>query len=347
MTAMLAVLLLALAGFLVMIDREGQSGVEYSEQIIATKKKRQIRNNQDPNRIWNHGGKSNTDISHREKSSSVANNQPPLRRYRFVPSNQSVFDRNIGLSDKEKGDTRSGSRNIVIITSLDSNGETVEEKIRHLREMRDNLSSGETEALASFLELGQLPQGMPVGRYRWLVDEMMTTLRNSGDVYVDVTELLTSVYKNKNQDVVVRDYALQHLGHYREKSHDSTVIEKTLLNATRAKEGSLAGTALLALARTSDEKSYAPTLELEKRALSIASNVEMSLSSRVTALQIAAKNGLAGVDKLVVEIAQNEHQPDMLRIAALGIIRQKGNNKLLDEIALRTKNQRILQQIQK
>ena len=124
---------------------------------------------------------------------------------------------------------------------------------------------------------------------------------------------------------MVRDYALQHLGHIREEGGDPDVIDATLRSALAETENTLAGTALLAL------NSYVDPATLGQDALAIATGSEVDMRSRITAMQVAGQQGAQSAGELATNLATDSSNPVPLRMSAIATIADLG---LKSEIAL-------------
>lgn len=179
---------------------------------------------------------------------------------------------------------------------------------------RGALSTQERTAALEFLGNFSAPEFLSDVEWRWLVDELITTLRVDGTDNVELSNHLAAIATDSNFDLIVRDYALQHLGHIREEGGDPDVIDRTLRSALSETQNTLAGTALLALNR------YSESSTLGVNALTIATNQSNDLRSRLTALQVAGKQGHSEALPLAVSIAGDEGQPTTLRMSAIATI---------------------------
>ena len=118
------------------------------------------------------------------------------------------------------------------------------------------LSSEERAAALEFLGNPNAPEFLSESEWRWLVDELITTLRVDGADNSELSNQLATIATDTNFDLVVRDYALQHLGHIREEWGDPDVIDATLRSALAETENTLAGTAFHEKAVKSDFEVY-------------------------------------------------------------------------------------------
>ena len=187
------------------------------------------------------------------------------------------------------------------------------------------LSREERAAALEFLGNPNAPEFLSEPEWRWLVDELITTLRVDGADNSELSNQLATIATDTDFDFVVRDYALQHLGHIREEGGDPDVIDAALRSALAETENTLAGTALLAL------NSYVDPATLGQDALVIATNQNHDLRSRLTALQVAGKQEQSEALPLAVSIAGDESQPTTLRMSAIATI---GDLQALEEESL-------------
>ena len=286
--------------------------------------------------------------SHREEVSRIQRREPQGRLQR-VPRVGARLEKSIQQKmEVTTGQKKAASRHqpdgeMAFVLSLEKNGLTTKQRIDELRKLKENLTKTEIVDLIRFLNEGKKPEGMSSGQYRWLADEAMVALRRSPDRN-NATRVLSEIYFNEEQDVVLRDYAVQHLGHLRGEGGDLETINRVLQEAVKSKQGSIAGTALLAMVRTGDDREeYEADAHTQRIAGDIAKNTEVPLASRVTAFQIAI-NG-EGSSALASDIAMDEKQPDMLRIVAINTLKKQGKERLLSQIASQAENKRILKQL--
>lgn len=187
------------------------------------------------------------------------------------------------------------------------------------------MSSEERAAALEFLGNPNAPEFLSESEWRWLVDELITTLRVDGADNSELSNQLATIATDTNFDLVVRDYALQHLGHIREEGGDPDVIDATLRSALAETENTLAGTALLAL------HSYVDPATLGQDALAIATGSEVDMRSRITAMQVAGQQGAQSAGELATNLATDSSNPIPLRMSAIATIADLG---LKSEIAL-------------
>jgi HEAT repeat protein len=175
------------------------------------------------------------------------------------------------------------------------------------------LNAAERQSAYEHLASSRPADDLPRGARHWLVDELITALRVDGGDNAELTRQLANVFRNRSQDPVVRDYALQHLGHLRDEGGERGIIDGILRDATTETQGTIAGTALLALNQNKEEDAGAT-------ALAVATDATYDLRSRITAIQVAGKQGNMAALPVAVAIASDEAQPAVLRMSAIATI---------------------------
>ena len=201
---------------------------------------------------------------------------------------------------------------------LGDTGLSVLQRVETLESLKSSLNRNEQEQIYRAIENRIIPEGITGPSWHWIVDELISSLRGMGADPTEITTRLVALYLDRKQHEVVRDYALQHLGHLRSEGGDIELIEQALVGAISEKEGSIAGTALLAL---NQKGLLADTAET---AIKVAEDVNASLHSRVTAIQVAGKQGDVKVLPLAIEITENRLAPVLLRMAAIATLADLG-----------------------
>ena len=212
---------------------------------------------------------------------------------------------------------RSSSRQFSIGDLVAANGVSVRDRVKQIESFRyqNSLSATERDGLIEVLNNGPAEGAITDDFWHWMVDEIISTLRADGSDNVQLTSALATLATDSGQQMIVRDYALQHLGHLQSEGGDLALIKDTLFEAVSLKEGTYAGTALLALQQ--DENL---ALALGVDAQSVAQDSSYDVRSRLTAMQVAGKQGNADVLPLAVTIANDASQPVALRMSAIATI---------------------------
>jgi hypothetical protein len=159
-----------------------------------------------------------------------------------------------------------------------------------------------------------------------------------------VIEGLIDLFENGDQDIVIRDYALQHIGQIYE-SYGSNApgldaeqfrrIEDILWAAVEETDSSLAGTALLSLSRSVQAHPGLDQARLTEVVQKLAIDASITVLTRVTALQICAQLNTQGSTAEIVHVAESD--PDtsvrISAIAALGALGGRGELETLRRIS--------------
>jgi hypothetical protein len=156
-------------------------------------------------------------------------------------------------------------------------------------------------------------------------------------------DVLGQLYQDRDQNVVIRDYAIQHLtvfyGQVGNAAGMDPLLQSTDLKQARTllwqavseTDSSIAGTALLGLTRLSQQGwTDVDGSKVGSAALKLAGDGSASELSRITAFQVCAKLGVADALPLALGSAQ-EGDTIPLRISAIGALGALGGE---DQIPL-------------
>lgn len=159
--------------------------------------------------------------------------------------------------------------------------------------------------------------------------------------------LFTAIYNDEKQNLVIRDYAVQHLAILSERldqpsgwapakiQAQKSDIEKALWRVVDEDRSSIFGTALLGLIRISENDPNVDRQRLGQAALKAASSLETQEAARITAFQVCAQLHMNEILPLATEVAQNDSST-MVRISAigtLGLIGDSSQTPILEQIA--------------
>lgn len=214
------------------------------------------------------------------------------------------------------------------------------------RSLGRSLNPSEMKALSDFLLQRHTEDENDMGRA--IKNDLMDALCEQRlIVSTNVVAMLQAVFIDSSQDIVVRDYALQHLGVFYERlaikvpwtreqvEAQRTAIQQSLWAALGETDSSIAGTALLALSRLAQTEPEFDRARIGKVALKMGEDRTLGELTRVTALQICGQLQVRQALPLLAQVAENE--PDMsLRISAIGSIGSCGGSRelgLLKKIA--------------
>jgi len=214
------------------------------------------------------------------------------------------------------------------------------DRVEWLRENGRDLDEEEMEGLLALVESGTIPAGLDEREWHWIVDRIFTELRNAARDPELLTARLDGIFSNQRLDPVVRDYALQHLGHLGTQGGDAAIIRAAAMAGLAEVDSTIAGTALLLLHREppipADAVPQGGGIDPGMLALQIIGNQHASVASRVTAIQIAARRGADGTLPAAAAILQSEDAPVLLRVAAVAAIAETGSQAdlpILEELS--------------
>lgn len=291
-------------------DSEGQVAAQIRKQKTETKKPRSHQGED-----FSQDNLGNTDLEQKPK---------PYARIsrRFAGMDTSVLkhageEANHGAT---LDDTFSAGNDIPSVIATEKDSLNVRERIKVLKEM-DTLLPGEVDKLMQFVESGVKPAGMRGSSYHWLVDQIFTSVRDlSGDPEA-FSQRLAALSGRQGADMVVRDYAVQHMGHLQHEGGDMQAIRSALKKNIGEKQGTLAGTTLLALQSGGDAQET-----IVARSMAVASNPAYSSESRVTALKLASRQPTKEIIELAESIVSDDESSEHLSIVAQSILKKTNDN---------------------
>jgi hypothetical protein len=230
------------------------------------------------------------------------------------------------------------------------------------------LADADLETIYNFLRQRSPADGQQAEQV--LKNELLNVLCQMEPPPAGLRGLLSQIYQDSSQDIVLRDYAVQHLAAFyrqmglatgldpRFQDNELKQTQDVLWNALNEAGTSMAGTALLGLSQLSAEGW--PGLDQNKigaAALKLAGESSVDELSRITAFQVCAQLGITDALSSVLGAArQGETLPlQISAIAALGALGNAsqipflngliaGNNdrlKLPAQHALRQINERL------
>ena len=203
------------------------------------------------------------------------------------------------------------------------------------REMVSSISDADVQILRGDLQRIRNPNAANIEDERSLVNEMLRCLKSGEHLQGNYENVLVGIYRDTNQDAVIRDYSIQFLGEYYESAKDKALVESVLWDAAREKQGTIAGTALLALNRLSKTFDQIDRDQLRNETLKIASDDSYGQAARMTALRLCGMQQTARAISVAQQILRKSDCVS-LRIAAaatLGDLRAAESISLLKSIS--------------
>ena len=204
----------------------------------------------------------------------------------------------------------------------------IRKRLEAVHRLSATLDSQEIAGLYAFLK-ARPTQEKNLAGMRYLKNEILTVLRTQSVAPANLAELMIEISADAKQDLVTRDYALQHLALWGVDQAQQPGVTGKIQEAFKMRgqeTSSLAGTALLGLHRLTSPGQTAPGREVSLLALKMAGSSEMPIPARVTAIAICSERGVAEVLPFVEALAQNEG-PTSLRISAIGALGRLGGPK--------------------
>ena len=221
-----------------------------------------------------------------------------------------------------------------IVGSLDSvlsRNSSLLERQEAVRSLGSGLEDDEYSALLEFLARKSSDDSLPADQLVALKNEVVNKLKNQERDPVELIRALVAMFGDVTQDEVWRDYCIQHLGtlYKAAEGADREAVKKLFLQATDLKQGSIPGTALIALANNagSDIASQA----VAAKAIVIAEDVLYGDAARITALQIAAKQNDARILSVARETAFGSVSAP-LRVSAIAVLGMMGDKTDLTKL---------------
>jgi len=207
------------------------------------------------------------------------------------------------------------------------------------KESPKDLSRPEVEAFFGFL-LEKHPED-DTQRGHVLKSDLMDALCAQPNLQPDLTKVLAELYHDHDQNVVIRDYAVQHLALIDERLTEALswssseietqrqLIETLLWEASAETDSSIGGTALLALMRSLKTNDQPSQERLASTALRLANDPAISPLARISAIQVCAQ---IQVHAALPQLSRTAEQDSNLtvRISAIGALGHIGNVKTIE-----------------
>jgi hypothetical protein len=221
----------------------------------------------------------------------------------------------------------------VVKTILDGTGYREREKA--LQGLTGKLTDADRGALYDFLRQHDSADDRQLGQV--LKNDLMNVLCQMEPPPQGLRELLSQIYQDGSQNIVLRDYALQHMAaFYRQMASASGVddqadelkqAQSTLWGALANTDSSMAGTALLGLSQLSQQGW--PGFEQDKisaAALKLAGESTAGELTRITAFQVCAS--LGNKDALpAVQAAAQQGETIPVQISAIAALGTLGGSE--------------------
>lgn len=199
---------------------------------------------------------------------------------------------------------------------------SITERLSLANRLSRDLNEQQLTALYGFLRALPSSAEKNLSALNLLKNNLINRLQDQSRVPAGLSDALVEIWRNRSQDSVARDYALQHLVTWSEQgsgdAKDSAVKIKAVLWEAAREDNSLAGTALLGLHRLVG-RSGSDGSAISRTALQLLSSPSKSAASRITAIQICAEREFFQALPAIQTLAANEGNT-ALRISAIGAL---------------------------
>lgn len=165
-------------------------------------------------------------------------------------------------------------------------------------------------------------------------NQVMDELLNQPEIPADYGERMIALYRDGEQDVVTRDFAVQHIGLYAQalnrrgkynpESPESASLRRALDEAASETKTIIAAAAFRALA---DMAAFDPNVDVRRvdaRLASCAADATASPAARVMAVQLCGERRIASARPTLAALAAARAAPEPLRRSAVHAIKVLG-----------------------
>jgi hypothetical protein len=200
------------------------------------------------------------------------------------------------------------------------------ERVKMVRALNADLKPNEVQAFYAYLLApAQSSTGERQGE-NWLRNVILDKLVEQSNPSADLPAVLVSIYQNQEQDIVMRDYAVQHMNpaYPRANEEEKTALSRALWQATEETDSSIAGTALLALNDLARNHPEFNRDQIAQTALKLAGDEHCGELARITAVQLCGQKQVTQAATLVLQLAQSASSMP-LRIAAIAALGDLGD----------------------
>jgi HEAT repeats len=203
---------------------------------------------------------------------------------------------------------------------------TFAERVKTVRALPADLTAQEIHAFYTYLLTPAQSGAENRQQENWLRNEMMDKLVEAPALPAGLARVLVAIYQDPTQDIVMRDYAVQHMMpvYARASAEEKATLQQTLWQAVEETDSSIAGTALLALRDLAQDHREFEQNQLGEAALKLAGDDRCGDLSRITALQLCGRMGMDQAAPLLLQLSQKAGSVP-LQIAAIAALGDVGN----------------------
>lgn len=206
-------------------------------------------------------------------------------------------------------------------------GEDYEAMLGQVSVLGENLSEKQIVDLYGFLRTPLRDfKDMDAPTVASLKNQVMEKLLEQQTLPADYGAEMIGLYRNRSNDMLLRNFAVQHLeryvdalairGGYDATSGDAAKIRSTMDSASRETESSIGGTALLGLERLSQLDSKIDRNAIATRAASCAANASTHLQTRIAAVQLCGEMQIKSSVATLRALADDQSANTVLRLSA-------------------------------
>ncbi len=183
----------------------------------------------------------------------------------------------------------------------------------------------ELDAFTRFLLKPEITSPDKEGEH-WLRNEMLDAMVQQPTVPDNLADLLLTIYQNRNQDAVMRDYSLQHMvpAYQHVSDQERASFRKILWEALAETDTSIAGTALLALMDISQLDPAIDKARIASVAASLTADDGCCELARITAVQVCGRLKVERAALDVMRLAEKATDTP-LRLAATAALADYGS----------------------
>jgi len=206
------------------------------------------------------------------------------------------------------------------------------ERLNLVDRLSHKLSDAEKRALYYYLKNGENNDDTKV-----LKNDMINALRAQEPPPPELTDVLLDIFHDKNQDIVMRSYALQHLRPWyeMEKMYSQAIVD-AFHEGAEEHSTEISGVALLAMNYLAEKKvSGFDVQTVSTQAVNLAEDESASVLSRISAVSICGRLNSTEALPVVRTLAESSDSVTLRvsAIAALGSLGGTDDLKLLQKLA--------------
>ena len=206
-------------------------------------------------------------------------------------------------------------------------GEDYEAMLGQVSALSENLSEKQIVDLYGFLKTPLRDfKDMEAPAVASLKNQVMEKLLEQQTLPADYGTEMIGLYRNRANDMLLRNFAVQHLeryvdalairGGYDATSGDAAKIRLAMDSASRETESSIGGTALLGLERLSQLDPSIDRSAIATRAATCAANASTHLQTRIAAVQLCGEMQIKSSATTLRALADDQSANTVLRLSA-------------------------------